>query len=97
MLKSFLLSCIRLCRISTSVPHWLGCVDLLLMEEGIGLLIPNGILTVERALFLHLVFSLSCLPIYHRGLPVVRTMVEDPAGKGPSLQDLIGVGRSFVR
>jgi len=46
MLESFQLFCIRLCRISTSLPHWLDCVDLLLMEEGMGLLIPNGILTV---------------------------------------------------
>jgi hypothetical protein len=63
------------------VLHWLDCVDLLLIEEGIGLLIPNGILTAYGTLSVQLVFSLNYLPIYHRGLPVVRSMMEEYAGK----------------
>lgn len=64
MLRSFQLFCTRLSRISTFVQQWLDCADLLLIEEGIGLLIPNGILTVYGALSPHsssllLVFDMS--------------------------------------
>ena len=60
MRESCLLSCIHLNLVRTSVPHSLDCTDLLLIEEGIGLLIPNGILIVSRAL-LDLSYLLECL------------------------------------
>lgn len=60
MRESCLLSCIHLNLVRTSVLHSLDCINLLLIEEGIGLLIPNGILTVSRAL-LELNYLAECL------------------------------------
>lgn len=65
MLGSCRLSCIHLRRVSIAETSTRLRSDLLLMEEGIGLLIPNGISNSSRALLLESCLSSSRLVLYY--------------------------------